>query len=94
MSKRKRSWPPADRLDARGQPKVSGPIAPNSIDLGVLKTGHVVLQFAELTQHMTFTPDQARKIGQGFIEMATKCEILYPAGGIHGVAANSKSRVF
>ena len=72
-------------------------IAANSVDLGVLKTGHVVIQFGSLVQHMTFTPDQARQLGQGFIEMATKCEILYPAGEMNvraSKAVNEKSKVF
>ncbi len=71
--------------------------AANSVDLGVLQTGEVVLQFGELVQHMTFTPDQARQLGQGFIEMATKAELLHPTNGRKSIladAVNAKSKVF
>ena len=60
------------------------PTPKNSVDLGVLNDGNVIINFAELVQHMTFTPEMARKIGQGFIEMATKADILKAQLGKRG----------
>lgn len=81
---------PAGRPFATPTPRT---VPANSVDLGVLDTGEVVIQFGELIRQMTFTPEQARKIGQGFIEMATKCEILHPTT-LRSEAVNRKSKVF
>lgn len=43
-------------------------------DLGLLDDGTVVLQFSKLLKQMTFTPAQAKQLGLGFIEMATRAE--------------------
>lgn len=52
---------------------VRPPPQDNTLDLGV-KDGNVVIQFAEPIAQMTFTPEQAKQLGQGFIEMAVKAE--------------------
>lgn len=49
----------------------------NTLDLGV-KDGNVVIQFASPIAQMTFSPAQARELGQGFIEMAVKAEAIMP----------------
>jgi len=49
-------------------------IKEGTCDLGVLDDGKVVIQFGELVRQMTFTPEQAKQLGLGFIEMATRAE--------------------
>ena len=51
-------------------------IPENSLDIGVLDSGQVVMQFGELTRQMTFTPEQARDLGMGLIQMGTRAESL------------------
>ena len=48
----------------------------NSLDLGVLDDGTVVMQFGELVKQMTFSPSQAKQLGLGLIEMGTRGESL------------------
>jgi len=56
-------------------------VAANSFDLGVLDNGQVVIQFGGLIRQMAFTPEQAKGIGLGFIEMATRAESLSRLNG-------------
>jgi hypothetical protein len=42
-----------------------------TLDLGLLDDGTIVIQFDKLVKQMTFTPEQAKSLGVGFIEMAT-----------------------
>jgi hypothetical protein len=41
-----------------------------------LDTGNVAIQFSERINGMVFTPDQARALGVGLIEMATRVHLL------------------
>ncbi len=78
------------------QPKresVERDIPSNSVDLGVLDDGQVVLQFGELIKQMTFTPAQAKQLGLGLIEMGTKAEALQrvqPVGKMSAVMSRVK----
>lgn len=47
-----------------------------SCNLAVLDDGMVVIQFDRSVRQMTFTPEQAKQIGIGFIEMGTRGESL------------------
>ena len=49
---------------------------PTTCDLALLDDGTVVQQFGERIKQMTFTPEQAKQIGLGFIEMGTRGESL------------------
>jgi len=51
-------------------------IPEGSCDIGVLDSGQVVIQFSELIKQMTFTPQQAKALGMGLIEMGTRGESL------------------
>lgn len=51
-------------------------IPDNSCDIGVTDDALVVVQFAVPTKEMTFSPQQAKQLGLGFIEMGTKAESL------------------
>ncbi len=49
----------------------------SSLDLGVLDDGTVVMQFGQLVKQMTFSPEQAKSLGLGLIEMGTRGESLH-----------------
>jgi hypothetical protein len=49
---------------------------PTSLDVGILDDGQVVMRFSELIMQMTFTPQQAKALGTGLIEMGTRAESL------------------
>lgn len=44
--------------------------------LVVLDDGHVALQFEKPTKDLVFTPEQAKSLGVGFIEMGTRAEYV------------------
>lgn len=56
--------------------KTQRDIPKGTCDIGVLDDGQVVIQFGELIKQMTFTPQQAKQLGLGLIEMGTKGESL------------------
>ena len=56
--------------------KADRKIAGDTCDVGVLDSGLVVLQFGEAIKQMTFHPHQAKSLGLGLIEMATRAESL------------------
>ncbi len=76
--------------------KVQREIPKNTLDVGVLDDGQVVMQFGELTKQMTFTPEQAKQVGLGLIEMGTRAESLTRATFNEkrdGKSASTMSRV-
>ena len=66
-------------------------IQENTVDLGLLDDGTVIIQFGTLLKQMTFTPEQARSLGLGFIEMATRADGMKRLQGKIG-AHNLKTR--
>lgn len=59
-------------------------IQEHTVDLGLLNDGSVVLQFGALLKQMTFTPEQARSLGVGLIEMATRADSVGRLNGTIG----------
>jgi hypothetical protein len=60
---------------ARSQNKRLGNGAPTCNIVG-LDNGNVAIQFSEDLREMVFTPEQAKALGVGFIEMATRSEYV------------------
>lgn len=56
--------------------KIIGMNGPTSCNLAVLNDGQVVIQFSAAIKEVLFTPEQAKQIGLGFIEMGTRGESL------------------
>jgi hypothetical protein len=48
----------------------------SSVDVGLLKDGSVVIQFAEAVRHVTFTPAQAEVVGMALIKNAAHGESI------------------
>jgi hypothetical protein len=68
-------------------------ISADSLDIGVLESGHVVIQFGSAIKQMTFTPQQAKDLGLGLIEMGTRAEAIsrvQPVGKMSAVLSRVK----
>lgn len=65
----------------------------DSLDIGVLESGQVVIQFGAAIKQMTFTPQQAKELGLGLIEMGTRAESIQrvqPVGKMSAVMSRVK----
>ena len=68
-------------VQLRGSSHMNQKNGEGPLDLAVLDNGMVVIQFRERIKQVTFTPEQAKSLGVGLIEMGTRAESLQRAVG-------------